>query len=178
MPVRLALSLDSNPRRCGLLREFDRLIGVWNLIKNGSFECELSQESELLSVKVEPDTIIADIKDPRGVKLLWPFLRNIIKPRMSTVDHIQQRRSVLLGILVSFRTKRTGMANYISLIQELAATLAENKKCAILMEKGRQIAKIGYGADSLGMRFLNLRYIEVNDLSALMRLLEEALREE
>jgi hypothetical protein len=81
-----------------------------------------------------------------------------------------------LGVLVSFRAKRTGVANYISIIQELAMTLAENEKTVILMEKGKQLAKIGHGADSLGMRFLNLRYIEVNDLSALMRLFEEALK--
>jgi hypothetical protein len=177
MPVRLALSLDNNARRCGLLREFDRLIGVWNLIKKGSVECELYQENELIAVKITPDTIIINIKDPKGVNLLWPLLRNIVRPGISTADQIQERRSFLLGALVSFRAKRTGVANYIAIIQELAATLAENKKCVIIMEKKKQIAKIGHGADSLGMRFLNIRHIEVNDLSALMRLFEEAIKE-
>jgi hypothetical protein len=176
MPVHLALSLDNNTKRCGLLREFDRLIGVWNLIKKGSIQCELSQENELFGVKVTPDTIIADIKDPEGVKLIMPFIQNFVRSEAGTAEHIRRRRSVLLGFLVSFRAKRTGVANYISIIQELAVTLAENKKCAILQQNGKQLAKIGYGADSLGMRFLNIRHIEVNDLSALMRLLEEAMQ--
>jgi hypothetical protein len=177
MPVRLVLSLDNNVRRCGLLREFDRLIGVWDLIKKGSVECELYQENELIAVKVTADTVIINIKDPKGVKLFWPFLRNIARSRLTATDHIQEKRSFLLGALVSFRAKQTGVANYIAIIQELATTLAENKKCVTLMEKGKQIAKIGHGADSLGMRFLNIRHIEVNDLSALMRLFEETLKE-
>jgi hypothetical protein len=58
--------------------------------------------------------------------------------------------------------------------QELATTLNKHKKCLILQEKGKQLVKLGYGVDSLGMRMLNLRHIEVNDLSALMRIVEEA----
>ncbi|UCE38281.1 MAG: hypothetical protein JSW00_03325 [Thermoplasmata archaeon] len=157
------------------MKEFERLIRLWNLIKEGSVECELSQENEMLCVHITRDTVTIDIKDPKAVRLIWPIIINFIKPKMSTRDHIEERGSFILGILMSFRAKRKGISNYLSIIQGLAALLAENRKCVIIKQKGKQLAKLGYGADSMGMRLLNLKHIEVSDLSSLMEILEDSM---
>ena len=157
------------------MKELERLIPLWNIIKDGSVQCELSQENKMLTVHLTSDTLTIDIKDPKGLKLVWPLIKNFIRPRMRTRDHIKERGSVLLGVLVSFRAKGSGIANHLSMIQELATMLYEYKKCVIIKENGKQLAKIGYGAKSFGMRLLNLNHIEVSDLSALMKLLEEIM---
>ena len=83
-------------------------------------------------------------------------------------------RGLLFRVIGSFSSKKNEISNYMSIGQEAADTLHEHKKCLILQEKGKQLVKLGYGASSLGMRLLNLEHIEVNDLSALMRLIDEA----
>ncbi|UCE74518.1 MAG: hypothetical protein JSV56_02115 [Methanomassiliicoccales archaeon] len=108
------------------------------------------------------------------MEFISPFLNKNLEPRMRTSDHIQEKGSVLLGLIGAVSAKRNELTKYISVVQEIATILAENKKCVILKENGRQLAKLGYGADSLGMRLINLKHVEINDLSALMRLIKEA----
>ena len=156
------------------MKEFERLIQAWNLISEGSIQFQLSQENEMLGVHITSDTAIIDIKDPSAIELISPFIKKNLELRMHTLDHIESRGSILLGILGAYRAKRTELSNYLGIFQEIATILAENKKCLILAENGKQLAKLGHGADSMGMRLLSLRYLEVNDLSALLRLLERA----
>ncbi len=156
------------------MKELEPLIQMWNLIKEGSVKCELSQETDLFGMYLSSDTAIIDIKDPSAMDLISPFLRKNLELRPHTKDHVRDRGSILLGVLGAFRGKRMELSKYLSIVQEVAAILAENKKCLILTEKGRQLAKLGYGTDSMGLRLLNLSHIEVNDLSALLRLLEKA----
>jgi hypothetical protein len=156
------------------MKEFGQLIQVWDLIKEGSVTCELSQGNDLFGMHFNSDTVIIDIKHPSAMDMISPFIKKNLELRAHTMDHVRDRGSILLGILGAFRAKRTELTKYLSIIQEVASVLAENKKCVILAENGRQLAKLGYGADSMGMRLLNLKHIEVNDLSALLRLLERA----
>lgn len=154
------------------MKEFERLVGMWNLVKDGSVQCVLSQEHDMIGVHITSNTAIIDIKHPSAVEFISPFIKKNLRLRMHTAEHIQNRGSILLGFVGAFRAKRTELSNYLSQVQEIADILAENKKCVILKEKGRLLAKLGHGADSLGMRLLSLEHIEVNDLSALLRLLE------
>jgi hypothetical protein len=156
------------------MKEFEQLIGMWNLVKEGSIQCELSQEHALLGVKVTSNKAVIDIKHPSAMEFISPFIKKNLTLRPRAAEHVQNRGSILFGVLNAFRAKRTELSNYLSTAQEIADILAENKKCVILKEKGRQLAKLGHGADSLGMRLLSLENIEVNDLSGLLRLLEKA----
>ena len=88
------------------MKEFERLFQVWDLIKEGSVQCILTQENEMLGVKVKSDCAEIDIKHPDGLDLLSLFIKKKVQPRMSTLDHIQERRSILLGVLGSFKAKR------------------------------------------------------------------------
>ncbi len=155
------------------MKEFEQLIRVWNLVADGSVQFVLSQENEMIGVLISSDTATIDIKHPSAVQFIFPFIKNYIEPRTHTMDHIQERGSFLLGVLGALRAKRSEISNYLSTAQELATFLAEHKKTVILKENGRQLARLGYKADSFGMRLINLEHIEVNDLSALMRLLGE-----
>ena len=156
------------------MKELKRLIQAWDLINEGSIQCTLSQKNELIGLNVTSDTAIIDIKHPQAVELISPFIKKNLELRMRAMDHIEGRGSILLGFLGAFRAKRNELSGYLDVFQEIATVLAENKKSLILSERGRQLAKLGRGADSLGLRLLNLKHIEVNDLSALMRLLGEA----
>lgn len=156
------------------MKELERLIQAWGMMKDGSVQFELSQENEMLGVLLTPNTAIIDIKHPSAIDFLSPIIKKNLEPRMSTVDHIQEKGSILLGLVGAFSAKKAEISKYLSIAQELATVLAENKKCVILREKGKQLAKLGYGADSLGMRLINLEHVEVNDLSALLKLLERA----
>jgi hypothetical protein len=51
--------------------------------------------------------------------------------------------------------------------------LDKHEKQVILKEKGKELAKIGHGADSLKMRLLSLEHIEVHDLPGLKRLMDK-----
>ena len=157
-----------------MMKELEYLFQAWNWIKDGSVQFQLSQENKMLGLQITPDTAIIDIMHPSAIDFISPFIKKNLQLRMHAMDHIESRGSILLGFLGAFKAKRTEMSGYLSILQEVATILADNKKCLILAEQGRQLAKLGHGADSLGMRLLNLKHIEVNDLSALMRLLGEA----
>lgn len=154
------------------MKELEYLFQAWDWIKDGSVQFQLSQENEMIGVNITPDTAIIDIMHPSAIDFISPFVKENLQKRMSTMDHIQERGSILLGVLGSLSAKRRDLSKYLSLVQEIATILAENKKCVILREKGKQLLKLGYGADSLRMRMLNLNYVEVNDLSALMKIMD------
>lgn len=156
------------------MKEFERLFQAWDLIKEGSVQCTLVQENEMLGLKVTSDCAEIDIKHPDGLELLSLFFKKKVQPKMSTFERIQERRSIILGVLGSFKAKREDLSKQLAVVQEIATIFAENKKCLILKDKGKQIAKLGYGANSLGMRLIKLQHVEVNDLSAVMRLLDKA----
>ncbi len=144
---------------------------MWDMIKKGSVEFQLSQKNEMIGVHINSNTVTIDIKDDSAIELISPFIKKNLESRKHTRDHIQERGSILLGFIGAFGAKRAELSRYMTLAQEIATVLAENKKCLILKEKGKQLAKLGYGADSLGMRLINLEHVEVNDLSALLGLL-------
>lgn len=155
------------------MREYEQLVNLWNLIASGSVEFELSQENEMIGVLITPDRVEIDLKHPSAMEFMAPFIEKYIKPRVKTVEHIQERGSIILGVLGALKAKRNDLSKYLSSVQELATFLNEHGKTVVLREKGKQLVKLGKGADSFGMRLINLEHIEVNDLSALMRLLRE-----
>jgi hypothetical protein len=155
------------------MKELEYLLQAWDWIKDGSVQFQLSQENKMLGVKITPDTAIIDIMHPSALDFISPFVKENLQKRMSTVDHIQESGSILLGVIGSLKAKRRDISKYLSLAQGIATILAENKKCVIIKEKGKQLVKLGYGADSLRMRMLNINNIEVNDLSALMKLMDK-----
>jgi hypothetical protein len=156
-----------------VIRDFEWAFSFWDLISEGSVQCELSQTNDLFKIKVTKDTVIIDILDPAAMDLVAPFFDTEITPSKPTMEHIKERRSVIFGVIGSLKEKKDELSGYMAMAQELADFLTEHKKTLILKEKGKQLAKIGYDADSLGMRLLNLKNIEVNDLSALMRLIDQ-----
>ena len=126
----------------------------------------------MLGLQITPDTAIIDIMHPSAIDFISPFIKENLQKRMSTMDHIQESGSILLGVIGSLKAKRRDISKYLSLAQGFASILAENKKSVIIKEKGKQLIKLGYGADSLRMRMLNVNNIEVNDLSALLKLMD------
>ncbi len=155
------------------MEDFEWAFRFWDLVEAGSMQCELSQENDMVRISLTPDTVVIDILHPSAMDFVSPFIDQNLPPKKHTSDHIRQR-GLLFGILGSLTSKKSEISKYLSMGQELADVLYKHKKCLILREKGKQLAKLGYGVDSLGMRMLNLHYIEVNDLSALMRLVEKA----
>lgn len=155
-----------------MMNEFEKLFQAWDMIKDGSVQWELSQENKVLGLQINPDTATIDIKHPSAFDFISPFFKKNFESSMSTKDHIQEKGSILLGIIGSLRAKRRDISRYLSLAQTIATVLSENKKCVIIKEEGKQCAKLGFGAESLRMSFLNLDNIEVNDLSALMRMID------
>lgn len=141
------------------------------MISDGSVECQLSQENALIGVQITSNTVTIDIKDDSIIELISPLIKENLESKKNTLDHIQEKRSIVLGLVGALGAKKAELAKSMSFAQEIATVLAENKKSLIIKEKGRQLAKLGYGADSLRMRMMNLEYVEVNDLSALLRLL-------
>jgi hypothetical protein len=156
-----------------VMNEFEKLFQAWDMIKDGSVQWELSQENKILGLQITSNTAIIDIMHPSAFDFISPIFKKNLECRMSTKDHIQEKGSILLGIIGSLRAKRRDISRYLSLAQAIATVLSENKKCVIIKEKGKQCAKLGFGAESLRMSILNLDNIEVNDLSALMRMIDK-----
>lgn len=152
-------------------KEIERLIPLWDLISDGSVECQLSQENDMIGVRITSNTVTIDLKDDSIIELISPLIKENLEPKKHTIDHIQERRSIVLGLVGAFGAKKAELAKSMSFAQEIATVLAKNEKSLILKENGKQLAKLGYGADSLRMRMMNLEHVEVNDLSALLRLL-------
>jgi hypothetical protein len=123
-------------------------------------QCELSQENDMVRITLTPDTVIIDILHPSAMDFASPFIDHNLPPKKHTSDHVKQK-GLIFGIIGSLTSKKSEISKYLSMGNELASVL-------------RTLAKLGYGVDSLGLRMLNLKYIEVKDLNALMRLVEEA----
>lgn len=156
-----------------MIEEFEWAFNFWDHMSAGSLQCELSQDNDMFRISLTPDTVTIDILHPSAMDFVSPFIKKNIPPKKHTAEFVQQK-GLLFGILGSLSSKKNEISKYLSMGQELATVLHKHKKCLILKERGKQLAKLGYGVDSLGMRMLNLQHIEVNDLSALMRLVEEA----
>ncbi|UCG70179.1 MAG: hypothetical protein JSV09_03950 [Thermoplasmata archaeon] len=154
-------------------KEIERLIPLWDLISEGSVECQLSQENEMIGVHITSNTITIDFKDDSAIELISPFVKKNLESKKHTREYIQERGSVVLGLMGALGAKREELGRSMSFAQEIATVLAKNGKCLIIKEKGRQLAKLGAGANSLRMRMMNLEHVEVNDLSALLRLLSK-----
>jgi len=152
------------------MKELEHLVSAWDTISGGSVQFKLSQEKELLGIHITPDTATIDIKDQLALDFITLLVKKDQEQKMGTMEHIKEKRSILLGVVGSLKSKRTDITKQKSMIQDIATVLAENKKCVILKEKGKQLAKLGHGADSLSMRLLNLQNVEVNDLTAVMKL--------
>lgn len=155
-----------------MMNELEHLIQFWDWVKCGSVQFQLSQEKKMLGLQITPDTAIIDITHPSGIDFISPFIKENIQDRMSTIDHIQESGSILLGVIGSLRAKRKDISRYLSLAQGIATILADNKKCVIIKEKGKQLIKLGYGAESMRMRMLSVNNIEVNDLTALLKMMD------
>jgi hypothetical protein len=155
------------------MKEFEPLLQVWKTMSAGSVECTLSQEHELLSVHVTPETATIDIMHPSALEFMSPFVKKNLERRMSTKEHIESKRSIVLGLLGSMKAKTDDLSRNRSTIQDIANMLNKYEKNVILREKGKDLAKIGHGADSLRMRLLNFEHVEVHDLIALKRLMDK-----
>jgi hypothetical protein len=157
-----------------VIEEYEWAFRFWDLISEGSMQCELCQKNDMFIIRVTKDTVIINFLHPSAMDFLEPFIKENLIQSKSTKEHVTEKKSIVLGLLGSLRAKKSEISIYMGMGQELATILYKHKKTLILQEKGRQLAKMGYGADSLGMRLLNLEHMEVNDLSALMRLLDKA----
>jgi hypothetical protein len=154
------------------MKEFEQLVRSWDLISGGSLECTLWQENDVFALHLTPTTATIDIRDPVAMEFVNVFFQRL-ELRVHATEHIRRRGSIILGALAALNAKRKEINEYITMIQGIAKILAGNKKTVVLKENGKQLARLGYSADSAGMRLLNLEHIEVNDLSALMRLARE-----
>ncbi len=155
------------------MKEFEPLMLVWKTMSAGSVQCTLSQEHEMLSVHVTPKTATIDIKHPSAVDFMSPFVKKNMERKKSTKEHIETKRSIVLGLLGSMKAKTEDISRNLSMMQDVANMLNKYEKNLVLKEKGKELAKIGYGADSLKMRLLSLEHIEVHDLTALKRLMDK-----
>jgi hypothetical protein len=156
-----------------VIEDFEWAFRFWDLVDAGSMQCELSQDYDMFQIVLTQDTVIINILHPSAMDLASPFIEHNFPPREHTKDHIK-KRGVVFGIIGSLTSKKNEISKYMGMGQELASVLHKHKKTLILQEKGKQLAKLGYGANSLGMRLMNMEHIEVNNLSALMRLIDEA----
>ena len=155
------------------MKELEPLLWVWKTMSAGSVQCTLSQEHEMLDVHITPKTATIDIKHPSAVDFMSPFVKKNMERKKSTKEHIETKRSIVLGLLGSLKAKTEDISRNLSMIQDVANMLNKYEKNVVLKEKGKELAKIGYGADSLRMRLLSLEHIEVSDLSALKRLMDK-----
>jgi hypothetical protein len=155
------------------MKEFEPLMLVWKTMSAGSVQCTLSQEHEMLNVHITPNTATIDIKHPSAVDFMSPFVKKNMERKKSTKEHIETKRSIVLGLLGSMKAKTEDISRNLSMMQDVANMLNKYEKNLVLKEKGKELAKIGYGADSLKMRLLSLEHIEVHDLSALKRLMDK-----
>ena len=155
------------------MKELEPLLWVWKTMSAGSVQCTLSQEHEMLDVHITPKTATIDIKHPSAVDFMSPFVKKNMERKKSTKEHIETKRSIVLGLLGSLKAKTEDISRNLSMIQDVANMLNKYEKNVVLKEKGKELAKIGYGADSLKMRLLSLEHIEVHDLSALKRLMDK-----
>ncbi len=155
------------------MKEFEPLLRVWKTMSAGSVECTLSQDHEMLSVHITPETATIDIKHPSAMDFMSPFVKKNMERRMSTKEHIENKRSIVLGLLGSMKAKTDDITRNLSTMQDVANMLNKYEKNVVLKEKGKELAKIGHGADSLRMRLLSLEHIEVHDLPALKRLMDK-----
>jgi hypothetical protein len=155
------------------MKEFEPLFRVWQTMSAGSVECILSQEHEMLSVQITPETATIDIRHPSAMDFMSPFVKKNMERRKSTKEHIETKRSIVLGLLGSMKAKTDDISRNLSMMQDVADMLNKYEKNLVLKENGKELAKIGYGADSLRMRLLSLEHIEVHDLSSLKRLMDK-----
>ena len=155
------------------MKEFEPLLLVWKTMSAGSVKCTLSQEYDMLSVHITPKTATIDIMHPSALDFMSPFVTKNMERRMSTKEHIENKRSIVLGLLGSMKAKTDDITRNLSLVQDIANMLDKHEKQVVLKEKGKELAKIGRGADSLRMRLLSLEHIEVRDLPALKRLMDK-----
>lgn len=156
-----------------MIEDFEWAFRFWDLVDAGSMQCELSQVNDMFQIVLTRDTVIINILHPSAMDFVSPFIEQNFPPREHTKDQIK-KRGILFGIVGSLTSKKNEISKYMGMGQELASILHKHKKTLILQEKGKQLAKLGYGANSLGMRLMNMEHIEVNNLSALMRLIDEA----
>lgn len=155
------------------MKEFEPLLRVWKAMSAGSVQCTLSQEHEILRVTVTPETATIDIRHPSALDFMSPFVKKNLDRRVSTMVHIENKRSIILGLLGSMKAKTDDLTRNRSTIQDIANMLNKHEKNVVLKEKGKDLAKIGHGADSLRMRLLSFEHIEVHDLIALKRLMDK-----
>ena len=155
------------------MKEFEHLMRLWNAMSGGSVQCTLSQEHEMVSVHVTPQTATIDIRHPSALEFVSPFVKKNVERRMSTKEYIETKRSIVLGLLGSMKAKTDDLTRNLAMAQDIADMLNKHEKNVVLQENGKQLAKIGYGADSLSMRLLSVEHIEVNDLPALKKLMDK-----
>jgi hypothetical protein len=155
------------------MKEFEPLMLVWNTMSAGSLQCTLSQEHEMLNVHITSKTATIDIKHPSALEFMSPFVKKNMEQKKSTKEHIENKKSIVLGLLGSMKAKTEDISRNLAMMQDVANMLNKYEKNLVLKEKGKELAKIGYGADSLKMRLLSLEHIEVHDLSALKRLMDK-----
>lgn len=138
---------------------------AWNLITDGSVTAELKQEKDIVRLSIDPHAASVDIEDAKHPIIL--ALKDMVYSLKKTSDTgVTKEKTPKLGwgkeIFAMFHK-----------IQGVADVLAENKKTFVLKHKDKEILRMGDKSESISLRILGFRHIQIPSKIALLRFLME-----
>ena len=138
---------------------------AWNLITDGSMSAELRQEKDIMRLSLDPNVLSMDIEDAKHPIIL--ALKDMGYSLKKTSD---------TGVTKE-ETPKLGWGKKIFAvlhkIQGVADVLAENKKTFVLKHKNKEILRMGDKSESISLRILGFRHIQIPSKIALLRFLME-----
>ena len=138
---------------------------AWNLITDGSMSAELQQEKDIVRLSLDPNVFSVDIEDAKHPLIL--ALKDMGYSLKKTSDTgVTKEKTPKLG----WGKKIFGTLHK---IQGVASLLAENKKTFVLKHKNKEILRMGDKSESISLRILGFRHIQIPSKIALLRFLME-----
>ncbi|MDI6917242.1 MAG: hypothetical protein QMC80_05545 [Thermoplasmatales archaeon] len=147
------------------LQSLPTVFQAWNLITDGSMSAELRQEKDIIGLSIDSNVFSVDIGDAKHPIIL--ALKNMGYSLKKKPDAgITKEKTPKLN----WGKKIFGMLHK---IQGIADVLAENKKTFVLKHRNKEILRIGDKSESVSLRILGFRHIQIPSKIALLRFLME-----
>jgi hypothetical protein len=112
-----------------------------------------------------------DIKDMEFFKKIAPIIKSI---RPESKGEVQKTQEIgLFGIADALLSKRAKMKAQLSVLRGITTVLVEHKKSVSVSRNGKPVVKLGHGASSTMLRMLNIKHVEIDDMSTALALMNE-----
>jgi|GEM_PF-2137618 len=138
---------------------------AWGLITDGSMSVELKQEKDIIGLSLDPSVFSMNIGDAKHPIFL--ALKDIGYSLKKKPDAGVTKEKILK---LGWGKKIFAMLHK---IQGVASLLAENKKTFVLKHKNKEILRMGDKSESVSLRILGFKHIQIPSKVALLRFLME-----